>query len=402
MAEPSPPDQRSDHIVFDEALITAERPAEPSADPSAEPPARPSPAPQYKDFDPADNIGDAGRSRDIGFDPVLIVGSRDDAPAKEGQASPASRLMLTSPSKEPTSPHVPLPSETAPSPELKTTAERPQTEVPAHDSGLSSRRRDWFDGPFDDYTAGGRHPSYVVPDKLRVAPKPIQTKNKHISKSGGKKKIALDEKIIITGRVSTDNENRATQTRPDSESSPKELTPDIARKIVDSIKDDPLFSSRVKGRNFFEESFKYSLRPIRFGGAGAYRNEFIDLLNLIFKVFGSDKYDLAQDDPFLREMACDGIAAVAVMAIKKHPELRKDIKKVETIHRDVPVFPIVPTYDSPHDAVLIQIGGEIYVFDWHKTLDVSNPVIYRQYDWSIGDDGKGVEYQDYVKGKSLP
>jgi hypothetical protein len=83
-------------------------------------------------------------------------------------------------------------------------------------------------------------------------------------------------------------------------------------------------------------------------------------------------------DPYI----CTGIADVTAAAIEKRlkePPGRGDIQSVMTIGRRPPMLTIGKHEFMPvdHAATLIQMSdGSKYVFDWHATLNVNDPMMY--------------------------
>lgn len=128
------------------------------------------------------------------------------------------------------------------------------------------------------------------------------------------------------------------------------LTVDQAQAIVDAVSKDPAAREQV-------ESWLAFL-PDSWGAAGWIRNFGFALVNTYTG-------KLAADSPWVEKRVCTGIAAAGVEAIEK--SLPGGVKKVHTVDR----------FDPAHTATQVDMNDESsYVFDWHATLNVENPMIF--------------------------
>jgi hypothetical protein len=109
--------------------------------------------------------------------------------------------------------------------------------------------------------------------------------------------------------------------------------------------------------------------------------------NFDYNVFGGKHPDT---DEYTQDRVCYGIAAHTAMAIGDQVRNRK-AGEVRTagITRERSRF------GFRHTATLVKMkDGSEYVFDWHATLDILNPLLYRSEDHWARDQG-GVFYMDF-------
>ncbi len=131
------------------------------------------------------------------------------------------------------------------------------------------------------------------------------------------------------------------------------LTVSDAKAVVDTVRNDPKCRRRI-------ESWLSTVLPDSIGLAGGLRN-----VGLMIRDWDAEK-------PETVAKVCVGIAAQTADAInsaaKSNPSLRRIAQANDTDRT------FGGTY---HVATRVQmIDGSAYVFDWHATLNVDNPLIY--------------------------
>ncbi|MCA9011715.1 MAG: hypothetical protein KDB01_18305, partial [Planctomycetaceae bacterium] len=142
-----------------------------------------------------------------------------------------------------------------------------------------------------------------------------------------------------------------------------------ATAIVQAVSADATAFSRIDG-------FIAKFVPDSLGIAGSLRN--IGLM-----IAGADP-----TEPEVANVVCVGIANAAAAAIEKALKSSAgiaDVKSAGTIDRDKPVS---------HTATLVVMkDGSEYVFDWHATLNVNNPLMSTAAEWR--KNGSGVMFTKF-------
>jgi hypothetical protein len=142
------------------------------------------------------------------------------------------------------------------------------------------------------------------------------------------------------------------------------LSKGTAQKIVDAVSQDSESQKRIG-------SSLATVLPDGWGVTGALRN-----WGLV----------LSGQDPTEKEIAdivCTGIADATSAAITSALKGEKPLTEVAgatTVSRRV--------WGTDHTATLIKMADKSeYVFDWHATLNVFNPLIFKVDDWKMGQGG---------------
>jgi hypothetical protein len=105
----------------------------------------------------------------------------------------------------------------------------------------------------------------------------------------------------------------------------------------------------------------------RLGIAGWVRNAFAGLV-------------LSESDPRFQRLLCGGIVAVTVAALDKKKGMLPGLRDVQGASREPRAWGV----NWAHFATLLLMNDNTnYVFDWHKTLNISNPWVSKQDDWQI-------------------
>jgi hypothetical protein len=146
------------------------------------------------------------------------------------------------------------------------------------------------------------------------------------------------------------------------------LTKKTAGAIVDAVVRDADSQASINIRP--SDSPATRVVPEAWGITGALRN-----VGLILKFENPE-------DPKVARTVCTGIANVTMLAIDKALKSTPGIPEVN----------LVTTIDryllAAHTATLLKMkDGSNYVFDWHKSLNVHNPWIYKVEDWKQGHGG---------------
>lgn len=137
------------------------------------------------------------------------------------------------------------------------------------------------------------------------------------------------------------------------------LTRVIAAKIVWAVQRDSNTRRRIMGGRAGTSA---SILPDSWGVSGAIRNW---------------RLVLTGADPMDRDVAaivCTGISDAAIVAINNARRNDAEIPEADLIHRC--------RWGVHHYAVRVTMNGSEYVFDWHATLNVDNPMISRANDWT--------------------
>ncbi len=137
------------------------------------------------------------------------------------------------------------------------------------------------------------------------------------------------------------------------------LTRATAAKIIQIVKADPVASSRIK--SLFSEVI-----PDSWGWTGSIRN-----ISMIFE---------DPTDPAVSNLVCVGISDAASLAIdaalKQAPGI-PEVVSSESLNRTV--------HKVEHTATLVNMkDSSAFVFDWHATLNIDNPMISAKSDWLQG------------------
>lgn len=136
------------------------------------------------------------------------------------------------------------------------------------------------------------------------------------------------------------------------------LTVDEAKAMVKAVAADPECTRRIKSI--------LSAVPSGWGVSGGIRNFGMAIVN----TYSFNRF-FDPSDPEIDAIVCTGIAAQTALAIAKAakttPALR-NVKSTSTVSR------VLNGVD--HTATLIVMTSKSYVFDWHATLDVNDPLLY--------------------------
>lgn len=150
----------------------------------------------------------------------------------------------------------------------------------------------------------------------------------------------------------------------------------VVKEIVYFLQYDSELESRIYG-NFYE----HYLALLPWGQyTGANRNLTFIMINIFVPFY--DPYD--PSEPENARLVCTGISEAVVEGIKRNPQMAKTLKP-DTVSRNIV---------ADHTAVKINIEGEEIVLDYHKTLDINNPMVFKYSDWAKGDDDKGVSFEN--------
>jgi len=189
---------------------------------------------------------------------------------------------------------------------------------------------------------------------------------------------------------------RVKSTKPNTEILNKhatELTPPIAMNLIEAAKSDPNFKKQLEGNTF--ESIFTSLPFGRFKG---------DIRNSVIVLIYIDSFYKFYDpsDPNTNALLCTGIAETAFSILKSDLSIKANYKP-RLVSRVISgmlstTLGISGTY---HTALGITVGDHKYVLDWHKTLEIDDPMIYKYDDWMNGNDNKGVRYSLFINGVNL-
>lgn len=129
------------------------------------------------------------------------------------------------------------------------------------------------------------------------------------------------------------------------------------------------------------------LIPASWGAAGSIRN-------LGYVVLGMATLGMYADpsDKEFADRVCTGISDATAAAINA-AVARKDAR-VRNVVSAVPISRVFRGVD--HTATRVQmLDGQQHVIDWHATLDVANPLLFRTVrDWVNGN--AGVTVQDFT------
>jgi hypothetical protein len=158
------------------------------------------------------------------------------------------------------------------------------------------------------------------------------------------------------------------------------LSKETARKIVEAVAVDPNCRSSIEPNNALNQMGSI-LNPgtdllLRFTHlAGPVRN-----IPLVAKGIIQGKN--LEDDPEATAKLCIGITAVTVKAI--HNAIRQS--KLPEVHGCSGTHRV--HWGVHHEATWIRMkDGSEYVFDWHATLKINDPVISKADDWQNGRTG---------------
>jgi hypothetical protein len=149
------------------------------------------------------------------------------------------------------------------------------------------------------------------------------------------------------------------------------LSVDTADQIVDIVSNDIVCCSCIEG-------------PTGWGlfsaleWAGGVRN--------IFLMIGGLQ---PADKAFIR-VTCTGIAEATVAAIYQAAMVDHSLPGVVNAY-----FWTRVVYGFHHNATMVKMeDGSAYIFDWWRTMDPGNPVMYKLFDWQRGR--SGVQYEDFT------
>jgi hypothetical protein len=149
------------------------------------------------------------------------------------------------------------------------------------------------------------------------------------------------------------------------------LSVDTADQIVDLISNDVECCSCIEGPTGWGLFSELEI-------AGGVRNFFL--------LYGAG---LSKDDALFIRVCCIGIARATSKAISAgaHEGALTSVRTSYLVSRVVGGF--------AHSAAAIWMNdGTGYVFDWWRTLEPDNPVIYRYFDWMRARGG--VQYEDFT------
>ena len=137
------------------------------------------------------------------------------------------------------------------------------------------------------------------------------------------------------------------------------LTKEQAGAIIKVVEND---ADSVKVIN----SWLRKVLPDRWGMAGGLRN-------LGYIMTGQDP-----TDPQVAAMVCTGIANATSRCIDRSKSQLPGVREATIVNR--------VHWGTDHTATLIHMHDNTsYVFDWHATLNASNPLIGKPADWNIDD-----------------
>jgi hypothetical protein len=146
------------------------------------------------------------------------------------------------------------------------------------------------------------------------------------------------------------------------------LSKKTAIAIIDAVASDSESQATINVRS--NDSPATKVVPASWGITGALRN-FAHVISF------SDP-----TDPKVERLLCTGIARTTSRAIDEKlsgtPGI-PEVSKTEVVSREKPI--------SHTATVIVMKDGSKYVFDWHKSLDVHNPWIYKLDDWKLNQGG---------------
>ena len=163
------------------------------------------------------------------------------------------------------------------------------------------------------------------------------------------------------------------------------LTRGQAKAIVDAVRKDSGCVKQI-------ESWLSYLMPDGAGLTGVGRNIYYSAANLL-----TLRNPLNSTYPDVAPYVCHGIAKKVASTINAAVKARRlpDVELAMQMVRVVPVIADVKyirRYACTHWACRIRMTDKSeYVFDWHQTLNISNPIIYRKGSWSTAKSGTGTQ-----------
>ena len=167
------------------------------------------------------------------------------------------------------------------------------------------------------------------------------------------------------------------------------LTREQAKGIVDVVRRDPGCVRQI-------ESWLSYAFPDGMGLTGVARNIYYSGTNLLSlrSPFNSTYPDVA---PYVCHGIAKKVAATinAAIAAKRLPDAEMAMQMV----RVIPVISnrkYIRRYACTHWACRVRMTDKSeYAFDWHQTLNINNPILYRKGSWASAKSGTGTQFSKF-------
>lgn len=164
------------------------------------------------------------------------------------------------------------------------------------------------------------------------------------------------------------------------------LTREQAKGIVDVVRKNADCVRQI-------ESWLSYAMPDGLGMTGIARNIYYSGKNLL-----TIRNPLNSTYPDVAPYVCHGIAKRVAATINAAIGARRlpDVEMAMQMVRVVPVISnrkYIRKYACTHWACRVRMTDKSeYVFDWHQTLNIDNPVLYRRGSWSVAKSGAGTQF----------
>lgn len=162
------------------------------------------------------------------------------------------------------------------------------------------------------------------------------------------------------------------------------LSRSTAKEIIDIVSHDTKSTESISSVFSYFGSIAGSVRNAAMVGA--------DLPANLVNFLGLETTKNFPEGTWNREKwICSGIAKLTTEAINKAVLIQKKLPKVRFARE------IKRTGGNDHYATqLVMRDGSDYIFDWHATLNVRNPRIYRVRNWHSALTGSGYTYENFM------
>jgi hypothetical protein len=151
------------------------------------------------------------------------------------------------------------------------------------------------------------------------------------------------------------------------------LTKQVAQKIVDAVADDSECWRVIEPPASRDPKVRAMTRVLEYTEtAGSFRN-------VLLMAMGKEP-----GDPTFDRLICQGVQVVTQKAILKWMRANRlpEVRSCAGAHRITGIFRV------HHQATWVRMRDDAeYVFDWHATLRVRNPVISKLPDWLVARNG---------------